>query len=225
MGKPFNHISSLTNQGIGRVALFGAGGLSYEIYTGFLKDKVQVVHIDDDPAVRKFDDVPVVNPSGEVANLGVELGVVGFSHCTSKKALVNRVNGLIAGFQWPTLIHPSVEVYDPEGVEVCEGVVLSAGCTLTTSIKIGGWVFVNLHCTIGHNVSIGDYCSIMPSVNISGNVILEEGVYIGSGATILPGIRIGANSIIGAGAVVTKDVSPHSLCKGVPAVASPLKKG
>jgi acetyltransferase-like isoleucine patch superfamily enzyme len=36
------------------------------------------------------------------------------------------------------------------------------------------------------------------------------------GAIILDGVRIGTGSIIGAGAVVTKNVPPRSLVKGLP---------
>ena len=40
---------------------------------------------------------------------------------------------------------------------------------------------------------------------------------IGANASIMPGVRIGTHSIVAAGAVVTKDVPPHSLVAGVPA--------
>jgi maltose O-acetyltransferase len=49
------------------------------------------------------------------------------------------------------------------------------------------------------------------------NVIIEDDVWIGYRATILPGVKIGKGSVIGAGAVVTKDVSPYSVVGGVPA--------
>jgi acetyltransferase-like isoleucine patch superfamily enzyme len=40
---------------------------------------------------------------------------------------------------------------------------------------------------------------------------------IGSNATILCGLIIGEGATIGAGAVVTRDVAPHSVVAGVPA--------
>jgi len=40
---------------------------------------------------------------------------------------------------------------------------------------------------------------------------------IGTGAIILPGVTVGKGSIVGAGAVVTRDVSPFSIVAGVPA--------
>lgn len=41
-------------------------------------------------------------------------------------------------------------------------------------------------------------------------------VWIGAGAIILDGVRIGDGAIIGAGSVVTKDIEPYSINKGVP---------
>lgn len=40
---------------------------------------------------------------------------------------------------------------------------------------------------------------------------------IGSNATILCGVTIGEGAMVGAGAVVTKDVAPHTIVAGVPA--------
>jgi acetyltransferase-like isoleucine patch superfamily enzyme len=48
-------------------------------------------------------------------------------------------------------------------------------------------------------------------------IIIEDNCWIGTKVTILKGVRIGTGSIIGAGAVVTKDIPPHSVAAGVPA--------
>jgi UDP-2-acetamido-3-amino-2,3-dideoxy-glucuronate N-acetyltransferase len=47
--------------------------------------------------------------------------------------------------------------------------------------------------------------------------IVRMGCAIGAGAIICPGIELGAYSVIAAGAVVTKNVAPHSLVAGNPA--------
>ena len=57
----------------------------------------------------------------------------------------------------------------------------------------------------------------MPSVNISGEVIISEKVYVGTGAKIINQIEIGENSIIGAGAVVSKSIPSNCTAVGVPA--------
>ena len=48
-------------------------------------------------------------------------------------------------------------------------------------------------------------------------VVIEDDIWIGANAVILPGVTIGHHTVVAAGAVVTKDVPPHSLVAGVPA--------
>jgi len=48
-------------------------------------------------------------------------------------------------------------------------------------------------------------------------IIVEDDVWIGSGAIITDGVRVGQGAVVAAGAVVTKDVAPHTVVGGVPA--------
>ncbi|KRM06002.1 hypothetical protein FC89_GL000866 [Liquorilactobacillus ghanensis DSM 18630] len=49
------------------------------------------------------------------------------------------------------------------------------------------------------------------------SIIIGNDVWIGCRAIICPGVTIGDGAIIGAGAVVTKDVTPYTIVGGVPA--------
>jgi acetyltransferase-like isoleucine patch superfamily enzyme len=53
--------------------------------------------------------------------------------------------------------------------------------------------------------------------DVFGSVTIEDDVWIGAGVTILPNVTIGKQAIVGAGAVVTRDVAPHSIVVGNPA--------
>jgi acetyltransferase-like isoleucine patch superfamily enzyme len=46
---------------------------------------------------------------------------------------------------------------------------------------------------------------------------IEDDVWLGAGAIITDGVHIGNGAVVAAGAVVTKDVPPHSVVGGVPA--------
>lgn len=48
-------------------------------------------------------------------------------------------------------------------------------------------------------------------------VVIENDVWIGSHVLIMPGVTIHNGAIIGAGAIVTKDVPPYTICVGSPA--------
>jgi acetyltransferase-like isoleucine patch superfamily enzyme len=48
-------------------------------------------------------------------------------------------------------------------------------------------------------------------------VVVEDDVWIGAGAIITDGVRIGQGAVVAAGAVVSKNVPPHTLVGGIPA--------
>ncbi len=79
---------------------------------------------------------------------------------------------------------------------------------------------------IGDNVSISSEVIIitadhdLQSVDFQGRtraVYIEEHVFIGTRAIILAGVRVGRGSAVAAGAVVSRDVPPHSIVAGIPA--------
>jgi acetyltransferase-like isoleucine patch superfamily enzyme len=48
-------------------------------------------------------------------------------------------------------------------------------------------------------------------------ITVEDDVWIGAGAIITDGVRIGQGAVVAAGAVVTRDVPPHTVVAGIPA--------
>jgi sugar O-acyltransferase (sialic acid O-acetyltransferase NeuD family) len=130
-----------------------------------------------------------------------------------RRHFVDKTRAL--GLSHATLVHPSVR--KSRFVEIGTGSVICAGVVLTTQIRIGIHVNLNLGCTIGHDAVLEDFCNLSPGVHLSGGAHLEEGVDVGTGAVVLPGKRVGRDSVLGAGAVVTADVPPRSVAVGVPA--------
>jgi acetyltransferase-like isoleucine patch superfamily enzyme len=47
--------------------------------------------------------------------------------------------------------------------------------------------------------------------------IIENDVWIGENVIIMDGVNVGTGSIIAAGAIVTKDIPPYTICGGIPA--------
>lgn len=132
---------------------------------------------------------------------------------TTKELLVQRCMEL--GGKPATLIHPSVikSQYNTIG----EGTIICAGTIITVNVDIGNHVIVNLDCTIGHDAVIKDYCTILPSVNVSGNTVIDRLSEIGTGTQIIQGVKIGEQTTVGAGAAVVRDLPGKCTAVGIPA--------
>lgn len=98
-----------------------------------------------------------------------------------------------------------------------DGMILCPYSVITTNVKIGKHLHMNLHSDIGHDCIIGDYVTLSPGARISGNCVIGNCVYIGTNAMIREGVKIADNCIIGAGAVVLKDITESGVYGGIPA--------
>ncbi len=155
--------------------------------------------------------------AGDISDRLAYVVAVGDPEQRLRIARLHEGMGLRAG----TLVHPRVEA--SRWIEIGPGSILCAGVIATTNIVIGAHVHVNLDCTIGHDVVIGDYATLSPGVHVSGNVTIGTRAFIGTGATIINGsakspLSIGDGAVVGAGACVTKPVEPGALVVGIPAV-------
>ena len=104
-------------------------------------------------------------------------------------------------------------------------------------VIIGDHTRIGLHNTIIGPVTIGHHVNLAQGITITAlnhifedkiqridaqgvstkPVIIGDDIWIGANAVVLPGVSIGNHSVVAAGAVVTKDVPPHTLVAGVPA--------
>lgn len=206
-----------------KVVILGAGGLAREVYWVFCDaNKVErkwdiLGFIDENPQNhgKLLCDLPILDDFDWFKGVDVnEIKVIsGVGSGKLRMAFAEKAAKL--GLDFCTLIHPSVQMSDY--IHIGEGTVVTAGNIITTQVKIGSHVCLNLDSTVAHDAIIGDYSTIAPGCHISGNVTLKEGVELGTGAVILQGITIGKWSIVGAGAVVTEDLPEYVTAVGVPA--------
>ena len=143
---------------------------------------------------------------------------IGIGDPRIKAKIISRLTN--ENLSFPTLIHPNALVSNDD-VKIGKGTIICAGCIITCNIKIGDFVTLNLCCTVGHDTIIDNYASFMPTVNISGEVEIEEGVYVGTGAKIINQLKIGEYTIVGSGAVVSKSLPAKCTAVGIP--AKPIK--
>ena len=116
---------------------------------------------------------------------------------------------------------------------------LARDCSLGQNVNIGNNVIIGDNVKIQNNVSvyegveIEDYVFCGPSMVFTNikiprsefpqkgtefytKTLVKKSASIGANATIICGVTIGEYAMIGSGAVITKDVPPHSLVVGNP---------
>jgi len=205
------------------IAIFGVGGFGREVLTlikdinlesptwniiGFFDDGYEKgVMINGYPNLGKIEDL---NKWETPLSLAVSIG-----NPIIKKKIIDKINNPLVDY--PTLVHPMAWIGDKNFVKIGKGSIICTGNMITTNITIGNFVILNLGCTVGHDTIIRDYAAFMPSVNISGEVVIGEGVYAGTGAKIINQIEIGEYTVVGAGAVVSKTLPARCTAVGVPA--------
>lgn len=144
-------------------------------------------------------------------------------------------------------IHPSADVQSDhigDGTSVWQFCVIlpdsriGVNCNICAGVLIENDVIIGDNVTIKSGVQIWDGVTICDNVFIGPNVtftndivprskvyperfaktLIETGASIGANATIIAGHTIGAYALIGAGSVVTKNIPPHTVWFGNPAV-------
>lgn len=209
-----------------KIAILGAGGFGREVKTiidainkvnptydfiGFFDDGIEKGLL-----VNNYD---VLGGISDINKYGEDLSiVVCIADPKMKKKVISKINN--SHIDFPSIIHPKASITD-EFVTIGKGCIICEGTIITCNIEIKDFIILNLMCTVGHDTVIEDYCSFMPSVNISGEVKIEQGVYVGTGAKIINLLDIGENTIVGAGAVVSKSLPANCTAVGIP--AKPIK--
>ncbi|WP_211472323.1 acetyltransferase [Collimonas humicola] len=208
------------------IVIFGTGGLAREVH--------QIVEdINGSAPAWKF----LGFLDGNVANHGKEVHgspvfggvewltqtdaadvyvVVAIGNPVSKRKIIESIKQQ-SDAHFATLVHPRAWV--GSFVDIGQGSIICAGALITTDIKIGEYVIVNIGSTIGHDACIDDFVTIAPTVNVSGSVHVGQGTDLGTGSTVIQGCSIGEWSIVGAGAVVVKNIDANVTAVGAPAKA------
>lgn len=205
--------------------IIGAGGFGREV--AWLVERINQVEatwnikgfIDDNISIQGHteDGYPVLGGTDYLLNQQKEIWVIcAVGSAKVRKSIIEKLQ-INPNIRFATVIDPSVILSDR--IKIGVGTIICAGTILTVDINIGNHVIINLDCTLGHDDVIEDFVTIYPSVNVSGNVVVETCAELGTGMQIIQGKKIGKESILGAGAVVVKDC-----IEGRTYVGNPAKK-
>lgn len=137
--------------------------------------------------------------------------VIAIANGKVKQLIHNKLKNV----KWINIVHPKAII--SKYVTMGQGNIFCAGVIINPQCSIGNHCHINIGSTLGHDVVLKDFVTVMPGCHISGYVKVKEYSTIGTGASIIQGINIEKNVCIGAGATVVKDTEENSVYVGVPA--------
>lgn len=194
-----------------KIGIIGNGGQADEAHSyslnevGFRAVDVQYV-----PDNNEYSLVDIQNPNDEQREMPVHIAI-------GAPALRSELAKRWPGDKYETII--SKDAYIDKSAEIGEGSLIGPRSVITTNVKLGRHVIVNVAATIQHDTSVGDFSTIGPGVNIGGHVSIGEGVFVGIGANIINNVSVADGVVIGAGATLTRSADiENGVYVGTPAV-------
>ena len=191
-----------------KIAIVGSGGLGREVLgiiqsINRVKEEWEFIGFYDDDSNKLINKYSILDKINGLNSVKEELHVViAIGNPKVKELIFNKI--INPKIIFPVLIHPSVIMYSEETISLGKGIVIGANSVLTVNIQIGNHVYINTASVISHDVCIGDFSILMPTVSISAGADIGNGVYIGNGTKIDYPIKIKDNTIIKAGSVLSE---------------------
>jgi UDP-3-O-[3-hydroxymyristoyl] glucosamine N-acyltransferase len=108
------------------------------------------------------------------------------------------------------------------GVWLSEGVHVGSSTCIDRGL-FGDFTFLGPHTTMdnlvhfAHSARTGKDCSLTACAEVSGGAVLGDGVWLAPNVAVNQSLTIGSHCFVGTGAVVTRNLLPHSLAWGSPA--------
>jgi putative colanic acid biosynthesis acetyltransferase WcaF len=111
----------------------------------------------------------------------------------------------------------------------CVNIKYPWNLTIGDEVWIGEnvWLDSLVMITIGSNVCLSQGAVLLTGSHnykktsfdlITGQIVLEDGVWIGAGAIINQGITVHSHAVLSSGSVATKNLEPYCIYQGNPAV-------
>lgn len=208
-----------------RIVVYGAGGLGREVLqlvrdTKCLEGAEALGFVDDGVEAGTIrSGAPVLGDIGYFDAVSDPLSVVfGIADPGAKERLYTRLKGNPL-LSFPSVVHPRALIRADSTIG--EGCVLIADSHISVNVRLGKCVLINDAATVGHDVTIGDFSSVMPQAAVSGSVEIGDRCLIGVGALIRQGLRVGRDAVVGMGSVVLRDIPDGAKAWGNPAKVQP----
>lgn len=203
-----------------RLFLVGAGGLGREMefWINLIPEAKRNYHIsgylDDNPeALANFpSDYELVGNIRDFRFQKSDMVLLCIANSLIKEEIFNNLKNKVEIF---TFISPLAHV--SKFSTIGQGSIITPNCLISTNVKIGDCVLINIGSQIGHDSSIGNFSSLMPNVDIGGNCKIGNHVFFGTNSALIPEKRVNDNIKIGAGSLIMSNLTKQGTYFGNPA--------
>lgn len=202
-----------------RIVIVGAGGFGREVLQ-WARDAWP----DDSHRIRGFLSADPRMLDGRGCDLGILSSPDDYCPALGEKLLLGIgvpyarrkvAEQLIArGAEFLTLVHPAAIV--AASAVIGEGSILCPYAVASDSCRVGRFVAMNYHTSLGHDAVAGDYAVLSPYSTLGGNARIEHDAFLGLHASVGPGKTVGARSKVSANSCVLTSAPCDSLVFGVP---------
>ena len=137
------------------IVIAGTGGFAKEVLfllesNNRIKKEWNILGFIDDCEYKEIHGYPVLGNDDFIKQYSSEISVAcGVGAPSVKRKISQKFKGLPT-VKFPNLIAADV-LMDQKNIKMGQGCIICSGAILTTDIKLGNFVTINLSCTIGHH--------------------------------------------------------------------------
>lgn len=118
-------------------------------------------------------------------------------------------------YSFTSYIHPSVIISDFSNIET--GCIIGPNAVLTGNVSLHKFVYLSYSSIVGHDSSIGEFSTIYPLVEVSGNCNVGKKCVFGLKSACFPGLTLTDETKVDAGSILRKSTDLKGIYSGNPA--------
>jgi hypothetical protein len=192
---PFIHQEKISS-----IVIAGAGGFGLEVLD-YLEQEIYATNIsiagfiDDNPlSVKSLNiDYSYLGTISDFKPRGTEqIVIVAIGSAKARQLVLHKLwkNSV----KTPTYVH-STALVSPTA-QLGNAIIICPFSIINRNAIVKDGVVINVHCSVGHGTSIGNYSILSPYVALNGDSSIGNDCFLGTRTTIYPQIKIGDGCIV-----------------------------
>jgi len=204
-----------------RLVIVGGGGFGREVHAWVSSSprwcaahRIQEIVSIDDSVPNVEMPVPIISTISGFQPMESDIGICAIGSPVTRRGIVEQLES--RGLVFPAFTHDTATI--GVNIALADGVIVCPMAILSCDIVVERHSHINCGCTVGHDVTIGEFTTLSSSCNLTGAVSVGSDSFLGTAVTVIPGVSLGAESYVGAGSVVVRNVAEGARVFGNPAL-------